>query len=121
MQSWISSVQSQAFKMEESGTTVSSLDIILALTMGLPPAYDPVIINFDSTPSDQLTFNNVVAWLLNKETRQSSVDPITPTIATSDRPPDNISMYVASQCRPHLDMTCHFCGKKGHFKSQCRE
>ena len=83
--------------------------------------YDLVIISLDSTLSDQLTFNNIVVQLLNKEMRQSSADPITPIIATSDQPPDKIAMYAASQCGPHLDMTCHFCGKKGHFKSQCRE
>jgi len=40
----------------------------LALTMGLPPFYDPVIINFDAAPPDSLTFNGVVAQLLNEET-----------------------------------------------------
>jgi len=104
--------------MEELGTAVNELDTILALTMGLPPAYDPVIINFDSTPSDQLMFNNVVARLLNEETRQLSVRAITPT---SDHPPKNAALYTANHCTPNLDITCHFCGKKGHFKSQCRE
>ena len=73
MQAWIGSIRTQAFIMEESGITVSEHDMILALTMGLPDSYNPVIINFDATPTDQLNFEHVVTRLLNEETQQNSV------------------------------------------------
>src|SRR6202023_24965 len=77
MQAWIGHIQSLAFRMVEAGISVTDQDRILALTMGLPSSYDAVIINFDSTPADQLTLNNVTVRLLNEELRQSSqVDPI---------------------------------------------
>ena len=38
--------------------------------MGLPPLYDPIIINFDATLSELLTLNNIIACLLNEEVQQ---------------------------------------------------
>ena len=49
----------------------SNQDKILTLMMGLPPLYGPIIINFNATPSELLTMNNVVACLLNEEVHQS--------------------------------------------------
>jgi hypothetical protein len=64
MQSWIGEIRKQAFMMKEAEITVSNQDIILTLTIGLPSSYDAVIINFDSTPADQLMLDNVIAHLL---------------------------------------------------------
>jgi hypothetical protein len=72
MQSWIGHVQSLAYSIEEAGIPVKDQDKILALTMGLPPCYDAVIINFDSTAPTELNFQSVITRLLNKETRQLS-------------------------------------------------
>ncbi|KIK03392.1 hypothetical protein K443DRAFT_653599 [Laccaria amethystina LaAM-08-1] len=72
MQAWIGHIQGLAFHMEQSGVEVNDQDKILELTMGLPPSYDPVIINFNVTPSELLTLNNVIVRLLNEEVCQSS-------------------------------------------------
>ncbi|KAJ7148834.1 hypothetical protein C8R46DRAFT_916656, partial [Mycena filopes] len=82
----------------------------------LPPAYDAVvIINFDSAAPESLTFNGVVARLLNEETRQHSGTPI--TIKT-----EREATFVAAANRgSRADVICHFCDKKGHYKSECRE
>ncbi|OJT02293.1 hypothetical protein TRAPUB_7185, partial [Trametes pubescens] len=71
MQAWIGEVRSMAFRMEEAGLVVSNQDKILAVTMGLPVAYDPVIISLDATPTEQLTLDFVISRLLNEEVRQS--------------------------------------------------
>ena len=119
MQSWIGEIRSQAFTIEEAtGTVVSDQDKILALTMGLPAAYDPVIINFDSAPPDDLTFNVVVARLLNEETRQQSGISSDGAQIKTERE----ATFAAMGGRPARgDITCHFCDKKGHYKSECRE
>lgn len=119
MQSWIGEIRSQAFTIEEvTGTVVSDQDKILALTMGLPPAYDPVIINFDSASPDSLTFNTVVSRLLNEETRQHSGITGTNPEVKGERE----ASFTATAGRPsRSDVTCHFCDKKGHYKSECRE
>ncbi len=61
-------------RLEQAGIIVNDQDKILALTMGLPSTYDAVIINFDSTPTDQLTLTHVISRLLNEEVRQLSGD-----------------------------------------------
>ena len=70
MQAWIGQIQALVFRLEQAGITVSDQDKILALTMGLPSSYDVVIINFDSTPSDQLTLSHMISCLLNEEVCQ---------------------------------------------------
>lgn len=72
MQAWIGHIQGLVFRMEQSGVEVSDQDKIIVLTMGLPPSYDPVIINFDATPSQLLTLNNIIVHLLNEAVHQSS-------------------------------------------------
>ncbi|KDR81147.1 hypothetical protein GALMADRAFT_16886, partial [Galerina marginata CBS 339.88] len=74
MQAWIADVQGLAFRLEQAGIDVADQDKILALTMGLSPSYDAVIINFDATPSDQLSLTHVIARLLNEEVRQAKPD-----------------------------------------------
>jgi hypothetical protein len=61
MQAWISSIHHQAFLMQEAGDHVTSQDMILAVNTGLPPSYEAVIITFDATPTNLLTFENVIA------------------------------------------------------------
>ena len=121
MQSWIGEIRSQAFTMEEVGIFVSNQDKILVLTMGLPPPYDPVIINFDSTPTGKLTLDNVIARLLNEEARQASAKTDLHQIPAANNP-DNIAMTAAVPPRRlRATLTCHFCSKKGHFKHECTE
>ena len=123
MQAWIGVIQSLAFRMEEAQIAVTDQDRILALTMGLPTSYDTVIINFDSTPADQLTLDRVITRLLNEETRQAAQAPS----AIEDTEPESgdQAMVVTGGGRhtTHVtnaaNVTCYFCDKKGHYKSEC--
>ena len=67
MQAWIGYIQGLAFRMESANIIVTNQDKILAITMGLPPSYDNVIINFDSMSPDALTLDLVITHLLNEE------------------------------------------------------
>ena len=126
MQAWIGQTQSLAFRMTEAGIAVSDQDRILALTMGLPVSYDPVIINFDSTPHDQLTLNHVIIRLLNEELRQASLPSLTDQ-ERADGPGDAALAVSCSKSgtsrrnRSAADVTCFFCDGKGHYKSECPE
>jgi hypothetical protein len=90
--------------------------------MSLPTSYDAVIINFDSTAPAELTFQSVITHLLNEEIRQLSgsiphgVIPQNTQIKT-----ENNVAFVANARGARLDVVCHFCDKKGHYKTECRE
>ena len=123
MQAWIGHIQSLAFCMEEAGIEVADQDQILALTMGLPDSYNPVIINFDSTASELLTLNHIIAHLLNEEARQSSHAATTNEEDTCD---EALAAVQKNRSRPHAtggntsaDIVCYLCDKKGHYKSEC--
>ena len=91
-----------------TGTKVSNQDKILALTMGLPFSYNPVIINFDAALPDSLTFNSIVARLLNEETHQGSSSGIKIEHETI--------LVAKKQVLNWADMICYFCNQKGHYK-----
>jgi hypothetical protein len=115
MQSWIGEIQKQAFMMKEAEIMVSDQDIILMLTIGLPSSYDAVIINFNSTPADQLILNNVIAHLLNEETRQTTAAPTKSTsLSTHVKTDPDKAAYTATPANcDHSKVTCHFCSEKG--------
>jgi hypothetical protein len=129
MQSWIGQVQARAFRLEHAGIKVAEQDKILALTMGLPIAYDAVIINFDSTSPDQLTLSHVISRLLNEEVRQLGNENSTNPEATTNDEAMAVTSVGAKGRRSGVkatttgnpDVTCYFCDKKGHYKSECPE
>ncbi|KAJ6561034.1 hypothetical protein DFH09DRAFT_1160302 [Mycena vulgaris] len=87
--------------------------------MGLPASYDLVIINFDTTSPEQLTVEHVIARLLNEETHQNSSPDSTTSTPSDDAL--NGAMAVLAARRDVANVTCFFCDKKGHFKSDCPE
>ncbi|KAJ7325599.1 hypothetical protein DFH08DRAFT_630308, partial [Mycena albidolilacea] len=117
VEGWIGRIQTLVLRMEHAGIEVTAQDQILALTMGLPPSYDAVIINFDATPPEQLTVNHVITRLLNEETRQTS-SPDTPI--PSNNTGDEALAAIAAR-RDFGTVSCYFCDKKGHFKADCPE
>ena len=125
MQAWIGKIQALGFHLEQAGITVSDQDKILALTMGLPSSYDAVIINFNSTPSDQLTLSHVISHLLNEEVHQISGSKPSDN-NDAEEVQDEAMAVIGQGSRGQQagggnpsDVICFFCNKKGHYKSDC--
>ena len=78
IQSWVADICCVTFQLSEIDISVSNEDIILVLTAGLPPSYEPLIVLLNAISPDSLTLNFVVSHLLNKESCQgvSAPDPI---------------------------------------------
>ena len=120
MQAWIAQIKKEAFRLKYAGVDVSDLDLILALTLGLPEEYSTLVTVFDSTPPDQLTIDYVINRLINEEMRQwpqkekgtfgDKETAFSVTNVTTKRPKKQVDV---------TKITCHFCDKRGHFKSDC--
>ena len=65
--SWVSDIKKTAFQLEAAGIPTIDEDIILALTEGLPESFSAFIIALDSLLPSELTLDNMVTRLLNKE------------------------------------------------------
>jgi hypothetical protein len=110
---------------------VSNLDKISVLLNGLPPAYQPVIVNITGTPLASLTFEDVVTRLMNEEGRlRNIVSPTTTTPSVTSDSHDEVHVFAAMHApkgksfksAPSKDMSkvrCHKCGGVGHFRHNC--
>ena len=113
MASWIADVKGVAFQLSQIEVTIPEEDTILALTNGLPPSYEHLVLTLDSTPSEVFNLDYVIRRLRTEETRQhaESGKPDTEdhALAVSDRPKRTGLAHI----------TCFGCGNKGHYQANC--
>ena len=114
MSTWISRIRGIANHLNEIGAKVGDEEIILALTMGLPPEYNTLIISLDS--ATQLELDNVITRLLNEEIRQ---EPI-PGSGSQGSQPREIALAATRDRSSKSHITCFRCGRKGHYRSECQ-
>ena len=112
MASWIADVKGVVFQLPRIGVTIPDEDIILALTNGLPPSYEHLVLTLDSTPSEIFNLDYVIGRLRTEEARQrpepGSSDTDLALVVTRGRPTRSLT---------HI--TCFGCGNKGHYQANC--
>lgn len=114
MPAWISRVKGMAFQLKTCDSPPTDKDIILVLTNGLPPSYENFVIQFDATPPELITLNNVITRLRNEDARQE----------IGREKPDVVNNALAAASRqPHdkSHITCYNCHKLGHYRHECPE
>ena len=57
MHAWIAAVQSVIHKLADTSTEVLEDNIIIILTLGLPPSCKNFVITLDATPDNQFTLD----------------------------------------------------------------
>jgi hypothetical protein len=76
--------------------------------------------NFDSTAPEELTLQSLTPRWLNEETRQLSGTLTIPALVIADsiriKTEQNVALAVTS--RSSRNVTCHFCDKQGHYKTE---
>ena len=60
MCAWITAIQSVLHELADAGTEVLEDDIIVILSLGLPPTYENVVIMLDTTPNNQFTLDLII-------------------------------------------------------------
>ena len=115
MSAWISCIRGIANHLNEIGAKVDNEEIILALTMGLPPHYNNLIIALDS--STELEIDTVITRLLNEEIRQEAIPG---GEGSQGSYPREVALAAAVRDRSAKShITCFRCGRKGHYRSEC--
>jgi hypothetical protein len=61
------SVRNAAFQLEAANFEVKKLNLIIALTQGLPESYSSLIVSLDTAPLSELKVDSVINHLLNEE------------------------------------------------------
>jgi hypothetical protein len=66
IQAWVADIHRVTFQLSEIGVSVPDEDVVLVLTAGLPPSYEPLIVSLNAVSPDSLTLNFVISRLLNE-------------------------------------------------------
>lgn len=115
MASWIADVKGVVFQLSQIGVTTPDEDIIiLALTNGLLPPYEHLVLTLNSTPSEVFNLDYIIGCLRTEKACQC---PESESSATdSDHA---LSITHVRPKRPLTHITCFGCGNKGHYQANC--
>lgn len=120
MTDWIGVIQTLAQQMRSANITVEEMDTILAITIGLPSSYEPIVISFDAMDEKDLTLRYVIKRLINDEFRQHS--GITSPSKSPVKEEEEVGTMNSDSAMSvdHSNVKCYFCDKKGHIKQDCK-
>ena len=131
MQAWVASIRDIAYRLESTDFKINDIDLIVALTQGLPEAYTSLIVSLDTTPIDQLSVDSVINRLLNEEQRQISNQDHAGLIAmvaraelhkpggSNFRRSKSKASSTAGDDRSSRSIRCYNCGGRGHIARDC--
>lgn len=123
-----------------AGSEFGGNTLVTNVLAGLPSTFDGIVTYYDTRPADELLdLDDVLSKLLIVEERvgkqraseaaaysASAVKPFAPrrsgVSGASPRPDGNSRAWGStSGARPNKNIKCHYCGKLGHMKAECRK
>src|SRR4029078_5287093 len=105
----INSIKTLSEQLAAVGAQVSEEDLVMTLLMSLPSSYEHFITALESVSESELTYDYVVAKLMNYDLRKKE----------SGAPSSNESALVMQQKSDVSKLTCFYCKESGHFKRDC--
>lgn len=120
MKSHINNIRSLALQLETIGASMPDQDLAVILLCSLPARFDAFVVQMDSRPAKEITFNFVCNRLLSEAERQSTKNqeggydtPI--ALAARRSGPRSRRPGEDSDSRPH----CPWCNRDGHTEARC--
>jgi len=115
---WISRVQKAAMELQHTPVPIALIDVILVISDGLPPSYDPVITALDTLEYSQLTLPLVISRVIGHESKLTrSKEKLEEVLPSGDG-----SALVARRNDRSITLStiiCYNCGGRGHVKAKC--
>ena len=114
LQEHVSTIREIADRLTGLRDSPSETLLVAVLMLSLPDSYNSLIISLDTHP-DKNNFDFVVQRCLNEEARQSANSGVRSSTENATFQAD------PKPRRDRKDITCFNCGKKGHYRSECKE
>ena len=105
----INTLKTLAEQLAAIGAQISEEDLVMTLLMSLPASYEHFITALESVSENELTYDYVVAKLLNFDLRKKE----------NGAPSSGESALVMQQKSDPTKLTCFYCKEPGHFKRDC--
>lgn len=88
-------------------------DVVCHLLLTLPESFDSVVTALETMKLEELNLEFAKGRLLDSDTKRK-----TKSKESNDYPDkaDAIAMAISKR-----DLTCYRCGKKGHYKADCKQ
>lgn len=99
--------------LKSAGAKIEDEDVVCQLLLTLPKSYDPVVTALETMKIDDLTINFVKARLLDNDVkRKADIESEAKVLE---------STQIAMSGVVKKDVICYSCGKRGHYKSDCKQ
>jgi hypothetical protein len=125
MQDHINLIKALQDKLEAMGGQLQDEDVLTALLLSVPESYSPLVIALE-TQGDTLTEGQVITYLLEEEARRHENQLTAKKEGEAfimQQSNGKTSLPSGNKINSAIDKskhTCHYCGKKGHWASECR-
>lgn len=122
----LSKIDSLAQVLSDVGEAVTEVDKIAKALGSLPIKYNGFITAWDSYDERKQTYDNLVARLLKEEKRLSESEDMALAFASLNtgknlKTKEFKEYNQKEKTFDRRNVECHYCKKKGHYKSECRK
>lgn len=98
--------------LKSAGAKMEDEDVICQLLLSLPKTYDPVVTAIETMKTEELTIEFVKGRLLDDNIKRKTNN--------TGEDGEMVSKQIAMTGVVKKDVICYLCGKRGHYKSECK-
>lgn len=104
-------------QLKAAGADCKEEDIVCTLLLAMPKSFETVLTILENVPPTDLTLNLVQAKLRSEIERRQAQNPRQNPNAKTRFELEKPAVFTGKM----VNVNCHFCGEKGHFKRDCQK